>query len=439
MHLIGLLAQLIDISVIWDWGCRVTIRSATTLLALVASACGGDQSRQPEALRRDSAGVTIVESIEPTWSPADRWSVDPAPLLHLAPFDGTDSTYLLDPASATLGPGGRVVVADGQDVGWHEVFVFDSSGTLQARFGGQGEGPGEFSQLWWASDYRGDSILTFDITRDRLSIFDPRGNYARSVQIPRLPEPTRVRGTSGLAAGSYGSFGDGDFLVYPHGTTAVAGDGLARLSHLLLRTDPDGETWDSLGVFPVTQFAWDGRQQTQLWYAPWVSVAVADTGFWVGPGESFEISHFAGSGALTRIVRRSYEPRPVGASERTMMIDWFLEMVGGSGENTPEVMQRYEQQFADAQFAEFVAPYSKVLTDPSGNLWVEEFRWFDTQRSPIPGPIVWSVFDSEGVWLGQIEAPAGLAITSVANDRVAGVVRNDLGVAHVQVHRLHKP
>ena len=50
-------------------------------------------------------------------------------------------------------------------------------------------------------------------------------------------------------------------------------------------------------------------------------------------------------------------------------------------------------------------------------------------RGEPAGPERWTVFASSGEWLGTVQMPDGLALAQVANGRVYGVYRDELGVA----------
>ena len=59
---------------------------------------------------------------------------------------------------ATKLPDGRIVVANN---GTHELRVFDAAGTHVATWGGRGEGPAEFLEMWQVERWPGDSIAAW--------------------------------------------------------------------------------------------------------------------------------------------------------------------------------------------------------------------------------------------------------------------------------------
>lgn len=51
-------------------------------------------------------------------------------------------------------------------------------------------------------------------------------------------------------------------------------------------------------------------------------------------------------------------------------------------------------------------------------------------------PRRWSVFSSQGCWLGDLEAPDGVNIIDSRADIVLGIWQDELDVPYVQLHRL---
>ena len=405
-------------------------------------ACGERERPWPEtaSASRDSAGVRIVENARPQWGEAEGWSIDEDPIFILHGSDGSPENRLLDPTSIDVDPRGRIIVGDGNQAGLHAVLVYDSSGRFLFQAGRRGEGPGEFGQLWWASAYRGDSIVAFDMSGDGLSIFGPDGTFVREIRMPPIQGPANAPGTYGYTAGVDAAYGDGHFLAYPFGSLDItSGPGPAWYQHLLLRLDPEGEDWDTLGTFEIAQQHWSGTRQESLWYAPVARRAVGQDELYFARGDAFEIGRYDATGRLTAVVRRAHEPRPVTEELREPFREWYVDRMSTSPEANDEILERMRAQLQDARFADYVPPISAMLLDDLGYLWVEEFRWF-TSNDPFPvmGPTQWSVFDPQGVWLGNVEVPAGFILRKVTGDRALGFVADELDVMEVFVYGLRR-
>jgi hypothetical protein len=77
--------------------------------------------------------------------------------------------------------------------------------------------------------------------------------------------------------------------------------------------------------------------------------------------------------------------------------------------------------------------YERFRVDDDGNLWVLDYR---LERDD---PYVWSVFDPDGRWLGEVETPPGGRVTHVGSDFVLGVWTDELDVQQVRLYDLEKP
>jgi hypothetical protein len=78
--------------------------------------------------------------------------------------------------------------------------------------------------------------------------------------------------------------------------------------------------------------------------------------------------------------------------------------------------------------------FSGLRLDAAGNVWVREYR------SPADSEGErFLVFDSAGVWLGNISLPADVTALWIDEDYLVGLITDDLGVESVGVFELVKP
>ena len=329
-------------------------------------------------------------------------------------------------------------MADGDQVGWDAILVFDSLGSYQFRSGGPGEGPGEFRQLWWASSYRGDSIIGFDMGGDKVNVYGPDGAYHRQVRLPAIPTEPAARGTVGFTAGMAGAYADGWFLAYPYGALDIEGGvGPAWRKHLLLRLSPDAQVWDTLGSFEIEQGYWDGTREHQLWFSPYAQRLVGSDRLYHARGDRFEVREVDTSGRLRRIIRRDHEALPVTQEWKDRLQAWFMDRVGAGPGSSEEELSQVRALFTQGEYATHVPAISGLVEGPEGTLWVEEFRWFvPNERAPVDDPGHWSVFDSTGVWLGRVETPPHFALRAVTESRALGFVIDEFDVKAVHVYAL---
>ncbi len=374
-----------------------------------ASACDAGPSPTEDVSVRDSGGVRIVENRRALWGPEEGWRLADSPSLVIEVSEDGEGPY--DPASVFRTSGGEIVVADGYMVGEHRVLVYDAEGRLQREMGRAGEGPCEFSQLWWALPYRGDSIAAYDQGGHAVSVFATDGSCGRTIKLP-MGTPRR----NAFYWGAVGPYPDGSILAHPFGDLEIpSSPGPAWYHHSLLRVGRDGAS-DTLGRFRATQVYWTGEATTRLAFAR-SAVSTLD-GFDLIHGDqtSFEFRRFDAAGALKQIVRLAVGPVPVTEDELTGFLAGF-------------------EHHVDTEPA-----YSALLVDASGNTWVEGFRHPDPAappKQPLPGR--WYIFARDGRWLGGVDMPGRLRPVSAYGDMVLGIWTDDFGVRSVRAHALIKP
>jgi hypothetical protein len=305
--------------------------------------------------------------------------------------------------------------------------------------GRAGQGPCEFTQLWWAAPYRGDSIAAYDYDDHDISIFAADGSCGRVVRLPQW-EPPRERGTWSFSPGADGVFADGSFLTQPAGFLDVSGGpGPAWYRHSFLRVVPEGETYDSLGLFEISQAYWTGTITDDYPFGAHGNRVAATDGFHYGRGDSFEIRRYTLDGRLQMLVRRAFEPQPLTPADRQTYIDSYVEMIrnAGYGHGGDENARRARLRLEAATFAPTRPAFSKFLVDDEGNLWVQEYRTSLARDAAGQLPAVrWSVFDADGAWLGDVDVPGRFEPLTITSGEVLGAWKEESGIAHVQVYEL---
>lgn len=128
------------------------------LATFILSGCGGERSNTVTTLFRDSAGIVIAESPELSPSHLPPWALSPEPLTAIGSFDGPEESQLFRVRGALRLPDGRIAVGNS---GTSEIRIFAPDGRFLHSFGGEGEGPGEFSYLALVG-LRGDSLVAVD-------------------------------------------------------------------------------------------------------------------------------------------------------------------------------------------------------------------------------------------------------------------------------------
>lgn len=416
-------------------------RGVPIALLLMGTACTarGDDPEGSAVVgieMRDSAGIGIVENHGP---PVDHWTLSATPLIEISQ-DLPVEQVALDPTAVFAGPDGRVVVGDGNQVGWHAILVYDERGALSMKLGGAGQGPGEFGgQLWWAGPYRGDSIVAWDRRGPSMKIFGPDGTFARDVSIPPLPR-TVPEGTLPYSAGFHGAFEDGALLTSSRGVLRVPdAPGPSRYRHLLLAVEPAGTASDTIGEVALDGAYWDGRAQSRYLFGSMTLVRAYGNEVLIAPSSAYEYQVLDRTGMPRLIVRKDHVPVPVTPQDIRDLGTSYERGMASMGAVSEAQLNEMRRRLEDSPRAPTKPAYSSLFADDAGRVWVERFRWLDAwSMAPDPEPTMWDVFDREGRWIAEVLVPASVLILSVTGDRAFGVRVDEMDVKHVVVHAIER-
>lgn len=278
--------------------------AAPAIMLASLTTCGVEQdvARTLESQARDSAGVMIVENARPAPESRLGWRIGGTPAVSIGTEDGHPGEMLFDVRDATRLADGRIVVAN---AGTSELRVFAADGAYLETWGGQGDGPGEFSAYTpdAVSRWPGDSIAADNMFGRRVEVFDSQGNPGRTVTMADgyhsflgvLPDGTVLAKPSAVLRG--GIFGAGEPLVRrDEDFGLLRPDGSLRVSLGAL----PGEEWFSSPAGPMAMPHPFGRSTIAT---TWGDLAV------VAPTDRYELRAYESDGTLVRIIRRDHEPR----------------------------------------------------------------------------------------------------------------------------------
>ena len=399
---------------------------------LLFASCGrqADVSDEGPFTVHDSLGIMIVENRSPRSAP---WRLSQEFVIEFGDDLPVEQSPL-DPTAVFTGVDGRIVVGDGNQVGWDAVLVYDANGDFLMKMGGPGRGPGEFGgQLWWAGPYRGDSIVAWDRRGPSIKVFGPDGGFARDVRIPN-PEREPPEGTSGFSLGFHGAFSDGSFLTSSRGILEIPAEpGPAWYHHLLLAVDPLGATWDTIGEYRFSQFHWDGSTQNNYIFGAQAYELPYGDDLIRGNASTYEYQVQSRDGAPRLIVRKAFQPQAVENADVEAVRALFLR-------NVPERRMPETRRLVESLPSAPTKPaYSSILVDQERNVWIERFRWFGPwSLSSDPQPTTWDVFDPSGEWISEVVVPVGVVLLSISERRAFGVRIDELDVRHIVVFELSR-
>lgn len=395
-------------------------RAAASLLVGLALAvassmagCGGGGDAGSDAVaRRDSAGVTVVESRAPAWSEGRRWTVADTPAVEIGSGVGSDE----DPMQQLSGVSGVVVLDDGRFVvangGDNSLRYYSSDGRNLRSAAGEGEGPGEIagSRPGGLVLLAPDTLATVDQGEGTVELYSTAGEHVGRIRLDPTGDPVRPLRLYGIG----GRLGDGSLLLLPNAFPAnmrpeptTYWDAVPNLVYGM-----DGTLRDTLARPSGMEMYATQKVAGNLPFGLTTSADVAGGRLYKGRGEDFAVRVYGRQG-LERIIRRSpFDRQQIADSLRS-------QAPAGPRSDMPIPERR--------------PAYSGIAVGPDGHLWVEHHL-----RYREPGPATWSVFDPEGRWLGDVRVPVNLNEVTVTADGLAGVWRNPVGVERVRLYPIER-
>ncbi len=317
---------------------------------------------------------------------------------------------------------GSIVVANG---GSQELRFFDGTGAWTRSTGRSGSGPGEFNTLGWLHVGTADTLLTYDWSQLRVSVFSPDGKYQRGY----LLGPDGGGGT--LAPETALSNGAIIASTQSH-VDMKSAPGVRRDTSLLLLFDAQGRLLDSLGRFPGNE-AWIDRTKKSVSvqdrpFGKRLTVRTRDTSVYIGSADTHELTVLGSN----RRVRSS--------------LRWFGSLVNV----TPQTIDTYiTATVADAPvgrraaetamlrrapFPATMPAYAGFIVADDGTIWVERYLARGQGERHT-----FDVLDTSGATLRSVEMPARFSPSQVTRDRIIGLWRDGDDVVHVRVYRLVRP
>lgn len=400
-------------------GRRGCPRRGVLLVAAILCGCDGVTSTGGvDVGRRDSAGISIVESMDSTWR-EDRWQVD-APTL-------------------VVGGGGvifeRVVgverLADGSvavlDAGSGLLRWFDPAGGLRAEVGGVGEGPDEFRSAAALVILGGDTVAVWDVGAGAIV------GWADGERIFRHDVPRTGSGSPRTPL----VYGGGYLLPFREGigSRRVEEPGRYRISAPVLYWGPGAATADTLAMvlsdeFMTMQIGGRSAMGVPPFIVPTDFAVAGESWFTADAAPRFDsdgrpwaqIERRDREGGIEAIIRLPPARGAVTQEDR----EGYLEAVQAQTSLPPAMVAQLVEALI---FPDFHPAFGGVKTDPDGHLWLHAGR----VAPPLPRDGPWRVLDPDGRWLGSVAMPDGFELMSVGRDHVAGVRRDPLGVEEVWV------
>ena len=388
------------------------LRGVAVLLLCGLASCVSQESGPPLVVQRDSAGIEIIEATRPLWGDSSLWHIDPEPLLDLT-LTGTGTNHEFYRArSVKQRPDGSLAVADR---GSQEVRVFSETGEFRGSFGGPGEGPGEFVNLW-RIESAGDTLLALD--RRRVTVVAPDLALVRTFDLAER-------------AGSLHYLGGGRILTVSAspGLAEAPATGLIRSAEILTLADLEGVESDDIGETPGSE-SYVSVGENYASGAPLFGktshVAVLGQRIFRGSSDAMQVEELDMTGSPVRILR--IPGYPLDLSDARIAAEREARL-----EELPSAAPPFIRQLVEDLPAPATRPaYADMLVDPSGTIWLELHRGVSERDRPQE----WLILDADGTWLGTVEVPDRFRVMELRMDTMLGVWRDEVDVEHPQVLRL---
>lgn len=299
---------------------------------------------------------------------------------------------------------GRLYIFDEQA---YRIVVVGPDGTLTGQFGREGEGPGEFILPMGFTVFRDGRAVVYDAGRGALQVFQPSGAYESQIRVPPPAD-----GTLSLIAVE--AFPSGDALLSPMQVSVTVMDlekremtvDIRPLERMVLAGDE--VRWELIAQHRGVGGGMTLREPVAFAPAlmatplPGGGAAFVDT-------TTYEVRVAEPGGAVVRVLRRPFEPRPVTddmrESYRANRLAALIDELGDSPlvPDGVDAEAMFRELTARLQFHDVVSAVRSIRTDWDGMLWVERLGTEMTATGPGGGPI--DMLSPEGAYLGTY--PAG--------------------------------
>jgi hypothetical protein len=397
--------------------------SVVFLLLLWISGCGSrDTPGGWQGTVVDSAGIRVVHNTGAgVWGPGNGWTF--SEILTIGADVGDPAYEFGTVTSIDVGPDGRIYVFDRMA---GEIRVFDSTGTHLRSFGGQGEGPGEFTRVAAGAFLTRDgTLLVPDVGNQRITTLGPQGNVLGSVPVSYASGfPVRWD-----ADGGGNVFVQRRAMGFNEDPQLAAGDPLVRIG-------PEGQE-ETLVLLPKAETVWmEGSAPRFRYFADEPSWDVGPTGtLRIGRTQAYRIEIRDPDGSLRSVVSRSWEPRPVTAADRDRFEHLLRDALDRAGVSPDGI----DRQIRNLSYGSTFPAFNQLMEGPGGTTVVQQVMALEDmdaldlseEMSRRLGARSWDAFDLAGRFLGTFDLPARFTPMVWKGDAVLGRWLDELDRAHV--------
>ena len=404
------------------------VRLSAVLPLLLIASCDIRSGDPERVVVRDSAGIQLVENLDTPEEIPIFAVVEEEPFAELGVIGGNRDQEFGRIQTAAFLPPDRVLIADSQT---RETSVFSTDGTLIRRFGGAGEGPGEFQYLSRVQVIGRDSVMVWDRRGQRITLFPIEDGEplsfpmsgevaARTSSVDLLADGTllaRVR----PATGSLRQYSEATLVQDSTvlSLLTLTGELIAELgtffsSERVLKVQIEGSIVRTSEVSPVFSR-----------HAEW---AISEDLILFGDNARVQVDAYDFNGRLRRRMRAPGLDLPLERDLVSEIMERRIEESGGS----PEARRQIEELVEAYPLPETTPAFTELLVDDLGCLWAREYDQDWKEQA------VWYVFEESGHLAGKVVLPAGATVYEIGEDYVLLRPQHELYLPMIRLHRLHR-
>jgi hypothetical protein len=352
-------------------------------------------------------------------APGAVWTLSEAPEFSVSESAEEPAYHLFNAWSGVILDDGTIVV---RNLGTHNLIYFDSTGRALKIAGREGDGPGEFRQIFGLYQ-SGHRVAVWDNASRRVSFFSTAGEFLHS---PSLPSQG-VRTVQGFLR-------DGGFV-----TTTDSAPGTKRGIQIWNEQGELELEIAGLPEPPSSLISWSvprsggrmGRSSTSLpaGCTPFPIETVVDSVIIALDAAAGVVMSIDPSGRSRELYTASSRTR-VTESLRDSVRNGLRDRYGGEGGIPSDTIESAVERIGG--IGDPLPAWSGVVSDPSGRVWLEIARCPSAPTLPRRFEII----DLEGRLLGRISIPPDLLLLAVRGDRVLVTSQDTLDVQHLQLRRI---
>lgn len=399
---------------------RWTLSSLPLLLGV---ACTENREPLETVAVRDSAGVQIVQFSRIAWEGFPLLQLSSSARLSIGAVEGSDDEILYRVSGGAVLEDGRVAILNG---GSRELRFYGTDGTLMARQGRTGDGPGEYRQPGGLWNLPGDTIVVWDRRLLRVSVVGPDGLMIRETSVRGRPMATQIMG----------AFADGSLLLFQQRSAEEQRAMDQQFMGYYSRLSPLGDSLNALGEFPWRRLITTPPTETggglQLVesgppvFDAETEIAATGDGLWVGTTKSDEVLWLNSSGEVKRVLRWAGADRSV--TDRVKEA-YYAELRDRLAAAAPD--GRVREVPKNQVFADILPAHGDLVARADAGLWMQDYAGPGSS-----GVNAWRIFSPKGLPEARITLPSGARVLWAGVGRVLLLESDQFDVEYVRLYSL---